>query len=97
MEKEIGYRFHEPAPKTITFMEKQLEFNKKIEISMNDMKNDIQNLCVSMRENNIQNKEQHKEILKQVNQLRKWALGVLVIFALAAVYYIFQAVGLPKP
>jgi hypothetical protein len=64
---------------------------------MNDMKNDIKNICVSIEENNKQNIEQHKEILKQVNQLRKWAFSVLVIFALATLYYIFAHVGLPKP
>ena len=87
----------ESAQEINNFMEKQLEFNQNVKITMNDMKNDIKNICVSMEENNKQNMEQHKEILKQVNQLRKWAFSVLVIFALASLYYIFQSVGLPKP
>jgi hypothetical protein len=89
--------YRESATQTINFMEKQLEFNQNVKITMNDMKNDIKNICVSIEENNKQNIEQHKEILKQVNQLRKWAFSVLVIFALATLYYIFAHVGLPKP
>jgi hypothetical protein len=66
-ELENGYRFREPAPKTIKFMEEQIKSNQHMELAMNDMKNDIKTICNQMAENNSENKEDHKVIMEKID------------------------------
>jgi len=66
-ELENGYRFREPAAKTIKFMEEQIKSNQHMELAMNDMKNDIKTICNQMAENNTENKEEHKAIMEKID------------------------------
>ena len=61
---ENGYRYRDPAPQTIEFMEEQRKVNQHIEISMNDMKNSIHSICEKLE----QNTEEHKQIMDKIDQ-----------------------------
>jgi len=86
-----------PAEATLKYMEKQTQFNEKINLSMNDMQHEIKDLATTITTSNNKNAEQHKQIFDRLGRIEKFILAILVIFALAALYYIFSAVGLPKP
>lgn len=86
-----------PAKQTLEFIDAQIKFNNHIEISMNDLKNGIENLALTIKNNDEINKSQHCEILKRLGRMEKFGLGILIIFALATLGYILIAVGLPKP
>ena len=94
---ENGYRYRDPAPQTIKFIEEQIKFNQQILLEMKDVKNDIKNVCTQMHENNEQNKDEHRAIMGRLGRIEKFALGILLIFALASLYFIFVKVGLPTP
>jgi glucosamine 6-phosphate synthetase-like amidotransferase/phosphosugar isomerase protein len=96
-ELEQGYRFREPAYKTTKFMEEQIKFNQQMQLDMRDMKNDIKNICEQMHENNEQNRSEHRAIMSRLGRIEKFALGTLMIFALAALYFLFRQAGLPTP
>jgi predicted metalloenzyme YecM len=96
-ELEKGYRFREPAAQTKKFMEEQIKFNQQMQLDMRDMKNDIKNICLQMQENNEQNRSEHRQIMSRLGKIEKFALGTLIIFALAALYFLFQRAGLPTP
>lgn len=97
MEEQNGYRFREPAEKTINFMNEQSKFNQSMQISMNDLRHDIKDLCKSLGTSNEVNESQHEEIIKRLGRMEKFGLAILVIFALSALYFIFMKVGLPTP
>jgi len=94
---ENGYRYRDPAPQTLKFIEEQLKFNQLMTISMNDVKNDIKNVCLSINTSNEQNKIEHKAIINRLGRIEKFTIGILVIFALASLYFLFQKAGLPMP
>ena len=94
---ENGYRYRDPAPQTLKFIEEQLKFNQLMTISMNDVKNDIKNVCLSINTSNEQNKIEHKAIINRLGRIEKFTIGILVIFALASLYFLFQKAGLPTP
>jgi glucosamine 6-phosphate synthetase-like amidotransferase/phosphosugar isomerase protein len=96
-ELEQGYRFREPAEATRQFMTEQIKFNQQMKLDMHDMKNDIKNICNQMAENNEQNREEHRAIMSRLGRIEKFALGTLMIFALASLYYLFTKAGLPTP
>ena len=78
-------------------MEKQDAFNQTMTIAMNDVRNDIKNVCKSIENSNAINKEEHKAIMSRLGRIEKFALGTLLIFALASLYFIFKNAGLPTP
>jgi len=41
-----------------------------------------------------ENAKQHKEILERIGRIESFILGLLILFALSAVYFIFEKVGL---
>lgn len=86
-----------PAIATLAFMEEQRKFNQSIQISMNDLKNDIHNVCVSIEASNAQNKLEHEELKSGIAQLKNWMIAVLVVFAMASLYFLFRSAGLPTP
>jgi len=86
-----------PAVATLEFMEEQRKFNQTVIISMNDLKNDIHNVCKSIQDSNDINKEEHKAIMSRLGRIEKFALGTLLIFALASLYFLFRNAGLPTP
>ena len=94
---ENGYRYRDPAPQTLKFMEEQLKFNQTMTISMNDVRNDIKNVCNSINISNEQNKLEHKAIMNRLGRIEKFAFGILVIFALSSLYFLFIKAGLPTP
>jgi hypothetical protein len=94
---ENGYRYRDPAPQTLKFMEEQRDFNKKVDLSMNDMKHDIKDIAEAVKVSNEQNTVQHKEIMDRIGRIEQFAIGTLLIFALAALYFIFSKVGLKIP
>jgi hypothetical protein len=94
---ESGFRYRDPAPQTLKFMEEQLKFNQTMTISMNDVRNDIKNVCKSIQDSNEINKVEHKAIMTRLGRIEKFALGTLVIFALASLYFLFRNAGLPTP
>jgi hypothetical protein len=94
---ENGYRYRDPAPQTLKFMDEQRDFNKKVDLAMNDMKHDIKDIADLVRITNEQNTCQHKEIMDRIGRIEQFAIGILVIFAMAAVYFIFSKVGLKIP
>jgi hypothetical protein len=61
------------------------------------MKNDIKIICSQMAENNEQNRSEHRAIMLRLGRIEKFALGTLMIFALAALYLLFRQAGLPTP
>jgi hypothetical protein len=91
------YRRLEPSTSTRKFMEEQAKFNQHMEIAMNDVRNDIKSVCQTIELSNCQNKEEHKAIMNRLGRIEKFAFGILVIFALAALYFLFQKAGLPTP
>jgi hypothetical protein len=98
MEKiENGYRYRDPAPQTIKFMDEQVKFNQQMQLDMRDMKNDIKTICNQMAENNAQNRSEHREIMGRLGRIERFAIGTLMIFALASLYYLFTRSGLPTP
>lgn len=92
-----GYQFRTPAKQTLEFMEEQRDFNKKVELTMNDMKHDIKDVADLVRISNEQNNCQHKEIMDRISRIEQFALGTLLLFALAAIYFIFTKTGLKIP
>jgi hypothetical protein len=90
-----GKQHSHPSPLSHKFMEETQEQVNNLKIQLTAMTKDIQYLCKSLEENNEQNKEQHKEIIRRIGRMEKFALAVLVIFSLTALYYVFHAVGLP--
>ena len=92
-----GYRYREPAKATLKFMEEQMKFNQHMELSMNDIRNDIKSVCKSIEFSNEQNKSEHKAIMSRLGRIEKFALGTLLIFALASLYFLFLKSGLPTP
>jgi hypothetical protein len=93
---EKGYRWREPAKETNEFMKEQRAFNETIKLSMNDLKHDIKDICSSLEVSNKINEEQHCEIIKRLGRMEKFGLAVLIIFALATLYFLFEAAGLPR-
>jgi hypothetical protein len=65
MEKELGYRFQEPAEKTCKFMDNQTKFNTNIEIAMKGLTKDLGYIKESLEKN----EDQHKEILTKIDHL----------------------------
>jgi len=59
-----GYRFRDPAPQTIKFMEEQTKFNQHFELGMNDMKNSIKSIVEKLE----QNTEEHKQIMDKMDK-----------------------------
>ena len=86
-----------PAVATLEFMEEQRKFNQTVTISMNDLKNDIHNVCKSIEASNEVNKEEHRAIMSRLGRIEKFALGTLLIFAMASLYFLFKNAGLPTP
>jgi hypothetical protein len=84
-----------PAPATLEFMEEQRDFNETIRLSMNDLKHDVQDLVKSLDVSNKINETQHCEIIKRLGRMEKFGISVLIIFALATLYFIFESIGLP--
>lgn len=82
-ELQAEFKKREPAKETYQFM-------SKVNTDMAIFKEELRNLAED-------NKEQHKEILKRISRLEVFVIGVLVVFALAALYFIFEQHGLPKP
>ena len=93
---ETGYRYREPAKQTLQFMEEQRDFNELINLTMNDLKHDIQDMNKSLTISNQNNEVQHCEIIKRLGRMEKFGLAVLVIFSLATLYFLFEAAGLPR-
>lgn len=91
------YRRLEPSKQTEKFMEEQSKFNQTMTIAMNDVRNDIKNVCKTIESSNERNVEEHKAIMNRLGRIEKFAIGTLVIFALAALYFLFQKAGLPTP
>jgi hypothetical protein len=86
-----------PARQTLEFIDAQTKFNNHIEITMNDLKNDISNLVGTIKNNDELNKSQHCEILKRLGRMEKFGLAILIILALVTLGYILINAGLPKP
>ena len=95
MEPEITWRNQQPAKQTCEYMEKTTDKFNHFEITMMEVKNDIKLLSQSIESSNEINTQQHKDILRRLSRLEMFALGTLIIFALAALYLIFDSVGLP--
>jgi hypothetical protein len=62
-EVQNGYRYRDPAPQTLKFMEEQIKFNQHFELGMNDMKNSIK----SLDEKLDQNAKEHKQIMDKID------------------------------
>lgn len=97
--EELGvlYQRLTPAKATVEFMKEQRDFNKKVELTMNDMKHDIKDLSSAIRESTEQNRCEHKEIMGRIGRIEQFVIGILLIFAMATLYFIFSKVGLPTP
>ena len=78
---ENGCRYRDPSPQTIKFMEEQIKFNQTMTISMNDVRNDIKNVCISINSNNEQNKLEHRAIMNRLGRIEKFVFGILLIFS----------------
>jgi hypothetical protein len=61
------------------------------------MKKDIQRICEVVEESNVQNKEEHEEIMSRLGRIEKFAISILAIFAIASLYFLFRDAGLPTP
>lgn len=86
-----------PAKQTLEFIDTQTKFNQHIELTMNDLKNDISNLVTTIKTNDEINKSQHCEILKRLGRMEKFAIGILIVLSLVTLGYILIHAGLPKP
>lgn len=84
------FKMREPAKET------QAIFNKyNVDFAL--MGEEMKSLTKVITESNEENIEQHKQILSRIGRIEVFILGVLVIFALSALYFIFSKVGLPSP
>ena len=61
------------------------------------MGEEMKNLTKAIGESNKLNEEQHSQILSRIGRIEGFILGLLALFALAAVYFIFNKVGLHIP
>ena len=61
------------------------------------MGEELKNLTKTIKETSDTNAEQHREILKRVARIEQFAISILVIFALAALYFVFAKTGLKIP
>lgn len=93
-----------PAKATLTFMHRAENKFDNIENSMNNlstdfklMKKDIEHICGVMEQSNKQNKEEHDAIMSRLGRIEKFAITILAIFALVALYFLFAEAGLPTP
>jgi len=89
-ELQEEFKGREPAKET------QAHFNKyNVDFAL--MGEEMKSLTKAIKESNEENIEQHKQILSRIGRIEVFILGVLVIFALSALYFIFAKVGLPNP
>jgi hypothetical protein len=59
---ENGYRYRDPAPQTLKFMEQQVKFNQDIKLDVNDMKNDIKAIGSKLDEHINQQAKDFSEV-----------------------------------
>lgn len=92
---EQGFRYRDPAPQTLKFMEEQQKINVKIETFMATTKGDIEYIKKALDENVVQ----HKEIMSSLANLKDLFIKVLLAIGTAAVVvvvsYLLIRAGLP--
>ena len=79
-ELKDDFRARDPAKETLSFI-------TTMTTEMAIFKEELKNIAK-------ENADQHKEILKRIARIEQFIIGILVLFALAAVYYIFTKTGL---
>jgi dGTP triphosphohydrolase len=79
-ELKQDFKNRDPAKSTYKFMS-----NMTTEMAL--FKEELKNIAE-------QNVIQHAEILKRISRIEQFIIGILVLFSLAAVYFIFNKTGL---
>jgi hypothetical protein len=77
------FRLRDPAKQTLGFI-------SDVKIEMAIFKEELKNIAE-------ENMKQHREILERIKRIEGFIIGLLVLFALSAVYFIFTKVGLRIP
>ena len=94
-----------PAPETKKRLEEGDKRFNSLDLCLNDMKNQIEQFSKEMKEWKTENSDQHKELMEAIKEIKTGSANknveyivysILVIFALASLYFIFDRVGLPR-
>lgn len=94
-----------PAPETKKRLDEGEKRFNSLDLHLNDMKNQISNFSKEMQEWKEENAQQHKDIMNALKEIKNGTAnknveyivyGIIVIFALSALYFIFEKVGLPR-
>ena len=87
--EKLDNKFETRKPADLT-----LEHFNKYNVDFALMGEEMKNLTKAIGESNKLNEDQHKQILSRIGRIEGFILGLLALFALATVYFIFNKVGL---